>query len=350
MNIVNRRNVIRRTSVAGKVPTIPSSAVTSAIYPDKTWADTDLMVGELALNITDEKAWVRFNNRIVLLGYSGMTSSFVDLDDVPPSYATFAGQALIVNTGETGLEFSTIITPTGVTYSSQLLDMPNTFLGVDYMLYTTSANTYEQKENTILNHSDVNITGHTATHILVDDGTYYTSQDPLNLFVDLNSSQYVYGQKEFDTQLLASNGIQIENAISFIGITENTYISNISTDTGFTAANNDELASSLAIKQYVDLSIAAAAGITGYTGNWVTTNTIQNISAAKTFDGNVITNDKLECNGTITANSHILQSLTSYTYWGNASTNGSYRMYIAPSGNLTIEKRISGSWTFKASF
>lgn len=68
-----------RTTIAGQVFTIP----TSNDHTDQTWANTDLYIGEIGINLTDDKMFMRTNNGIVEVGGTssgggGLTSSLFD--------------------------------------------------------------------------------------------------------------------------------------------------------------------------------------------------------------------------------------------------------------------------------
>jgi hypothetical protein len=58
------RLLVKRTDQTGVVPTIPASGVTSL----SQMIPTDLFVGEFFLNATDDKLWVRTDNRIMEVG------------------------------------------------------------------------------------------------------------------------------------------------------------------------------------------------------------------------------------------------------------------------------------------
>jgi hypothetical protein len=63
------RLLIKRATETGVVPTIPTGTTLS------TFTNTDLFVGELFLNTTDENLWVRTDNGILQILNSGYTSS-----------------------------------------------------------------------------------------------------------------------------------------------------------------------------------------------------------------------------------------------------------------------------------
>jgi hypothetical protein len=63
------RLLIKRATETGVVPTIPTGTTLS------TFTNTDLFVGELFLNTTDENLWVRTDNGILQILNSGFTSS-----------------------------------------------------------------------------------------------------------------------------------------------------------------------------------------------------------------------------------------------------------------------------------
>ena len=78
----NQRIRVKRSTVSGVVPSIPGTGATS--LTDHTlggWTDTDLYVGETFINTADDKMWFRSDSGINLLGYSAMTSTFLNLSD-----------------------------------------------------------------------------------------------------------------------------------------------------------------------------------------------------------------------------------------------------------------------------
>lgn len=358
----NKRFIVKRSTIAGVVPTIPSLSATS--QTDHTlggWTNTDLYNGELFANTTDKRVWARLGNDIVELGYSGMTGSFLNLSDTPSSYSGSSLMYVRVNSGATGLEFTTL---SATSVFTQLTDVPSSYAGYSgYGIVVNGTETgleFVQVQRTLTGLTDVSITGYTPGNIIAvhSTGTGFTDYNPSTLWVDLSTDQSIYGSKTFYGLLSFNSGATIYlSATDFLNVsgeTEFTQINDIVTDTSLSAASNNNLATALTIKTYVDTAIASAAGITGYTGNWVTTDTNQAITGGKTWNGYTVASTFTANTATITTDlivsGNTIQSLTSYQYWGNEDTDGSYRMYVAPDTSLAIEKRESGTWTFKGSF
>jgi len=352
MEFTNKRNLVKRTTVAGVIPTIPGTGATSLTdHTQGGWSATDVYSGEFYANTVDKKLWVRLGDETVLLGYSGMTGTFLNLSDTPSSFAGSAGLFLIVNSGETGLEYGTITANTSL---FQFPEFPATFSGLSgYTMVVNSAETALELtpyKNTFLDLTDVSFGAYSASTIFMADagGAYIEQYDPSTLFVELTGNQVIDGDKTFNGYTLFNSAVSFNTTILFTGLTESIEIDDIINDTGLTYASYTSLATSYAMKIYIDVAIAAAAGITGYTGNWVTTDTTQTISGLKTFSNH--TNlSTISATTAIISGDNIL-SLTSYQYFGDEDTDGSWRFYINPEGDLTVEKRISGTWTFKGSF
>jgi hypothetical protein len=51
-------------------------------------------------------------------------------------------------------------------------------------------------------------------------------------------------------------------------------------------------------------------------------------------------------NADLNANGYSINNIH-YLYLGDPSINGTWRIYVGLSGNLTFEERVSGSWVFK---
>lgn len=64
------RIVQKRSSVVGVVPTVPTGTTI-----DNTWLDTDLLIGEVFINVADDRYFVRTDNGIVEILMSGISSS-----------------------------------------------------------------------------------------------------------------------------------------------------------------------------------------------------------------------------------------------------------------------------------
>lgn len=358
LQTINNRNVLKRTDSAGVVPTIPdASSVTSVT--DHTlggWLVTDIYDGEMYLNTADKKAWIRLDNEIVLIGYSGMTSNFVDLQDAPNTYLGYENQFLVVNSAATALSYAAINIPT---MSTNFVDMPQSLSTYEgYVLSVDSSETgytLIPAQKTFLQLSDVEVTGYTVNNLLQMNTTGVTSVDGATLFVDKVTDQVISGTKTFYNDVWFGDGIIVQSVLTLSGVTEVTNVTNISTDTGFTGANDQELATSAAIKAYVSNELLNAAGISGYTGNYLATNTIatQTVVGQTNFVSSVVTNftgTTLTTNNA-TVGTGLTMAATSYQYWGDPSVTGCYRMYINPEGNLCIDKLISGgTWEFRADF
>ena len=351
----NKRIVVKRSTVSGVVPTIPSSAATD-VYDHTAggWLATDLYVGEFFMNTADDKLWFRSDNGINLLGYSGMTSQFIDLTDTPSSYTSSAGMFVAVNSGATGLEFKSV---TDTDTFGNLLDTPNSYVGYSgYSVVVNASETgliFSQIQNTLLDLNDIDSTGYTSTNeiLMVNSGlTGMELVDGRNVYVDLSTNQNIDGEKYFIDKTTFDD-IRINQSLVFTGINETVTINNISTDGSFTASTNNEIPTSYAVKQYVDSQLFGSASTTSF----VTIDTVQTITAQKTFNDDVNFNgnvdaDSLEVQNDISLYGNQYNDMGSYFYFGNASTNGSYRLRIDTSGNLLIEKRESGTWNMKASF
>jgi hypothetical protein len=349
LTIVDSRWLVNYNTTSGIQPTIPLSSVTSEYdwtYGD--WLDTDILVGELFMNTADDKLWMRTDNGITLLSSSGAAySQFIDLTDTPATYVGNANKYLKVNVLESAIEFEDFPDVSFINLS----DTPTGYTGYDgYSVIvdeTNSALTFSLINNSFLGLSDTP-TGYTNGYLLQATSTDLEFIDGSTLYLDLTTNQNISGEKTFDDKIIVSD-------FYFSGITEDVNILNISSDSGFSFANDEELSTSLSIKNYVDYSIATAAGITGYTGDWVTISTNQTITGDKTFNADLFFNNVCEFNSNTTFYDYvnfeedILIDKSKYFYFGSDS-DGSYRLFINVDGDLTIEKRISGVWTFKGSF
>ena len=79
----NGRILIKRSTVSGDTPTFPATED----HTDGTWIDSDLYVGEVFLNVNDDKAWFRSSNGMIPL--TSGTTAFGDF--VNMSGGTFTG-------------------------------------------------------------------------------------------------------------------------------------------------------------------------------------------------------------------------------------------------------------------
>lgn len=64
MNILDSRILLKRSTVAGEVPTIPGSST----HTDGTWIPTDIYEGEAFLNVTDARLFTRAGSTIKEIG------------------------------------------------------------------------------------------------------------------------------------------------------------------------------------------------------------------------------------------------------------------------------------------
>ncbi len=66
---------LKRMTTSGEVPTVPSTS-----EPDENWLPTDLLIGEVCVNTSDDRAWVRTNNGIreFCLSGSGKVTQTID--------------------------------------------------------------------------------------------------------------------------------------------------------------------------------------------------------------------------------------------------------------------------------
>lgn len=338
------RNLIKRTDSGGAVPTIPTGVTSETDHSYGDWLSTDTYVGEFFLNTTDDKLWMRTDNGFILIGYSGMTGSFVDLSDTPSTYNTYGGYYLAVNSAETALNF--IQAPTNTDAFLDLLDVDNiSYSGYSgYSVVVNSAETALEFQliNSTFTNLDDTPTGYTADYYLkvnsVGTGIEYT--DALNNFVGISNTQTVTGNKTFLGDITIS-GL----TVNYLTMTET--ITSISTDSGFTSADNNTLSTSLAIKTYID-NIVYGSGVTNYTsynenesitGEW-TFSDVTNL-----YDTNVT--GYLIVTGATFLLTNLNLSLSSYTYMGDETTDGSWRCFVNGDGNLETQKRVSGTWTTK---
>jgi len=92
------RLLLKRTNIAGVVPTVPPvSAVTL-----NQFTPTDIFVGEMFANVEDDRLWIRTNNGIVELDVSGSTGTTIpDLTQVLNEGNTTGGFNINVTSGNT---------------------------------------------------------------------------------------------------------------------------------------------------------------------------------------------------------------------------------------------------------
>ncbi len=345
IQISNRRNQLRRSTVTGTRATVPGSGATSIYLPDETWYNSDIMVGELFLNTVDSVVQFRDDIGIHTLGYSGMTSW-------EPTYIGNSLMYMRINSGETDVEYVNVVdtknivsmddwtygaTDTGQTGYSVTLDSS----GTGFTL-TDVNQTFIELTDTFTGY-----TGNALNLLRVNSGeTAIENYDGATQFVDLTSNQIIEGNKVFNDDTTFNEVVEINNSFILSGLTENITINDIDTS-AMTSVNNNTLATTQSIYDYINTIIFG----TGTTGNFVTIDTAQNITGAKKFlysltQFNDILAVDVEVNK-LTINNNVLLDLTSYQYWGDSTTDGSYRQFINVSGDLVIEKRVAGVWVFR---
>lgn len=357
MNINNSRWVVKGSSVPGIIPTLPATASVSSLT-DHTlggWTTTDIYDRELFANTSDKKLWVRLGGEIIYLGGGGSFSSFINLSDVPQSYTASSLKSVRVKSDETGLEF---YSPTEVTSVFQLTE----FSGIDgftgsegYSLIVAPGATaigLTSVNQKFVDLTDVDMTGYTASNVIIvnSGGTGIDQVDINTIALDLSTDQSVTGNKTFATASFTSI---VLSDLYFTGTTENTQITDLITS--MTYSSDNALATSLAVKNYVVESIAEAAGVT-FSGNLVTTDTVQIITGRKSFSGThsisglsvayVDVKNEVGFGG----GTKVFFDPTTEVYFGDETTDGSWKMYINPNGNLSVEKNISGTWSIGEEF
>lgn len=188
---------IKRLTGAGEVPTIP-------ITDDHTgpgWTYTDLYVGELCMNVTDERLFMRTVSGIKEISYSGQTSTFVGLSDCPATYNGKAGYGIQVNSGETGLEF--VAWPdTGLTNSVDHLEWAWTS-GTSIATPASSATTifFDETGELCLKYEDGSVAP------FINSG----------LYVDLLNAQDISGAKRFVDYLDCLSGLTVGGDLTVTG-------------------------------------------------------------------------------------------------------------------------------------
>ena len=345
----NKRWLIKRSTASGVQPTIPGSGATSQYdHTQGGWQNTDLYVGEIFANSADDKLWYRSDGGIILLnsGTGSTVSTFLDLTDCPSSYSGYENYSVVVNPTATGLSFAIISGQTSTLLD--LTDTPDTY--ATYAGYSLVVNSGETgTEWSLINNSFLGLTdtpakfGDPGECLIVNPGGNALEFVKISDYVvTINSDQTITDTKTFEHII---TGDITFTGLTLNGLLENTSINNITTDISLSSATDNELGTTLAIKTYVDLSLAAAAGITGYTGQWVTTDTNQSITGEKIFTAPLLTTDLSAT--TLTLTDSIQLNIAAYQYIGDPTVDGSYRIYINPVGNLTTEKLESSIWVDK---
>ena len=350
----NRRNLLRRSTTTGEIPTIPGTGATSQTWPDKlTWLDTDIMIGEMFLNTADSRIWFRDDNGIHEMDYSGSTSTFVGLSDTPNTYV--AGSYLIADSGGSYLEWTT-----GQTDTNSIQTMTDFYYGTintgqtDYSLVVDASGsgfTLKNIQNDFTSLDDTP-SSYTSAYTYMRVNSALTGLEEINpefTFVTLNTNQTINSAKTF-TNVTTFNGGIGTNELIFSGITGDVVVTDVSTSTGFTSVNNSTLATTEAIYYYVNSLLYS-----GSTPSFVTIGTNQTITGTKTFNTTTnftsisLTND-ITCGNNVNVTGDLNLDSATIQYFGDATTDGSYKIYINVDGDLEVQKRVSGSWVMKGLF
>lgn len=337
----NRRHKLKRSTISSEVPTIPSgtTAVDVNDHTEGGWLVTDIYHGEMFINTADNRAWFRGDAGIVELSSVSGYSSFLNLTDTPVTYLGDNGKMLKVNSTGNGIEFVddthiTLLsdlndTPTGLTYDNKVLVGSDTGPQFNYKDYIstfeglTDVDNYSGKSGNIY---VVNIT---------EEGLQ--SIDPTLLFVELSGNQIVSGIKTFNDDIIFNDAVYINNDL----IINSNIINDIIIDIDLIGALNTNISSTLAMKTYIDNTIITAVG-----GDYVNRTGNVTITGIKTFTNTTLFNDDLIINANITVGD-VNQNISGVHYFGDISTDGSYRVFINPLGFLETQKRESGIWVFK---
>lgn len=117
------RLLLKRTTNSGVVPTIPTGSTLN------TFTNTDTFVGELFLNVVDDRLWVRTNNGQVEIPLSGGTGFTESLSQTLSNGNTTGGNSIIMSqddriysfTGNSYIEFNKVTDPYIKLYSSDIL-------------------------------------------------------------------------------------------------------------------------------------------------------------------------------------------------------------------------------------
>jgi len=351
LNIEPTRIRHKLSTVAGVVPTVPGTGATNTWYPDTTWNQTtDIMVGETFINTADSRVWFRSDAGIYELGYSGQTGTFLILTDTPSSYAGSAGLTVRVNSGETGLEFSSSAQTYQILQATDFLDTPNSADTSKYMQYDwdTSGFTLVSVNTDFIDLDDVDGSSYTIANGLWKTNSAATGLEEFtgsDTYVDKTSVQTIGGAKTLSALATFNSGIVVGTSLRLSGLTDTT-ITSIQTGTGFTNVNNSTLATTENIFNFVNGLVQS--GTTGLT-SFVTLDTTQTVSGAKTFSASMTTaalvSDSIVSQSGLTiASGNLTLPIASYQYFGDESTDGSYRFNITPTADFTIDRRTSGSW------
>lgn len=310
----NERILIKRTDVGGAIPTIPSTTD----HSDGTWLATDVYVGELMMNTTDNKLWWRSDNNINLIYSSGNTSQFVDLTDTPMTFTSYAGGYLKVNSAETALEYATIPV---MDHFTLLVDCPNTYFGyAGYNLTVNSAETaleFTQNISTFKGLTDTPMTydGYDGYALIVNELTSGITYKDITKYADVSIINTFETSNIFNGIIYANSGI----TIGLNGFNE------ISTD--FDTHSDTQIPTTLAVYNFVEK--IALSGMTPAGVAYVAESNM--FTEKNTFDTDI----------QITKGAVII---------GDSATDGSFRLYINNNGALEISKLVDSSWKLCNSF
>lgn len=191
----NARLQIKYTTIAGQVPTIPSTND----HNDGTWNPTDIYIGEFFLNSQDDLLWVRTLDGILAVGGTGGSASFIG-DFVSkanggtysgPVFApTFSAINMIATTISATAIDATIFGSTGSTYygdGSNLTGITTNWNGgtvsdptqfdntVDFNQDISVSNVYPGTLGYIDIHSDIIVDGGLSASYFVGDGSLLTN-------------------------------------------------------------------------------------------------------------------------------------------------------------------------------
>jgi hypothetical protein len=346
MIVENKRRIVKRSSVSGIYPIQPDSGVTSPYEPDETWSANMCLPGEFFYNIADEILYFKMegDDYLTLGDFISGTTTFDELTDTPPTKTGYAGYSLRVNAGESDIEYFELNYPTMFV---NLDDTPSEFDGyAGYCVVVSSGETsleFKSINNELIYLEDVELNGYTEGVILVGNGLAMEGVLGNEVFVDLETDQNVSGVKTFDDAVVLNNSLYIKSEIEFSGITESVMINNISTDETFFGVTDNEISTSKAVRAFV----LNQSFVTGDTTGFVDLDSEQTILGEKTFDATTnfsdINVESIENSGNLN------NALTSYIYFGSENVDGSFRLFLNVLGDLEIQKRISGVWTFRIS-
>jgi hypothetical protein len=191
----NARLQIKYTTIAGQVPTIPSTND----HNDGTWNSTDIYIGEFFLNSEDNLLWVRTLDGILPVGGTGGSASFIG-DFVSkanggtysgPVFApTFSAISMIANTISASAFDGIIFGSSASTYygdGSNLTGITTNWNGgtvsdptqfdntVDFNQDISVNNVYSGTLGYIDIHSDVTVNGGLSASYFVGDGSLLTN-------------------------------------------------------------------------------------------------------------------------------------------------------------------------------